>query len=124
MLLRSDIGKEKKNMIRLNYEGCGYYYLKDTTTQDFIGRCEVRNFKDTYEIWNVRVFERFRQQGYATLMLKRIIKKFSDKPLILYVWKTNEIAIHLYEKLGFSIIGEYMQGDAWKMQYMGKHRKG
>lgn len=104
-------------MIRLNYNR-GYYWLKDTITKDIIGRCSVYDKRNFYEIWSVSVDTKFRQQGYATLMLKRIIKKFKDKPLRLYVYKSNDIAIHLYEKLGFKIIGEFDGAtNAWTMEY-------
>ena len=103
-------------MIRLNYDR-GTYWLRDTTTKDTIGRCMVWDKKDFYEIWSVRIAEEFQRQGFATLMLKRIIKKFKNKPLRLYVYKSNNIAIHLYEKLGFKIIGEYEKvPSAWIMQ--------
>ena len=106
-------------MIRLNAEGNGFYQLKDTTTKSFLGGCEVWNRIDFYEIWNVRIFEEFQRNGYATTMLKRVIKKHKDKPIRLYVFKSNTIAIHLYEKLGFKIIGEYKgrRDPAWTMEY-------
>ena len=51
-------------------------------------------------------------------MLKRLINKYKNKtePLVLFVYKENEIAIRLYEKLGFKIIEEY-NPVAWTMQY-------
>ena len=55
-------------------------------------------------------------------MLREFIEQFDfSKPLILYVRKENEIAIHLYEKVGFKITGDYPYGDyAYKMEYCGK----
>ena len=108
-------------MIRLNNNGYGYYHLKDTDTQSYLGRCIVYDKRNFYEIWGVVIYDRFRKQGYATLMLKRIIKKFADKPLRLYVYKDNNIAIRLYEKLGFKIIEEYApyndgNYNAWTME--------
>lgn len=109
-------------MIRLNYNMYdGYYWLKDTVTKDIIGRCTVYEKKDFFEIWGVRILEDFQRQGFTTLMLKRIIKKFKDKPIRLYVYKDNDVAIHLYEKLGFKIIEEYDpygngNYSAWTMQ--------
>lgn len=120
-------------MIRLNSYSYGCrknYELKDTTTKDYIGRCcVIENVilgkgKCVNEIWNVRILEPFQRKGYATLMLKRIISKYKKEaePLVLYVYKDNEIAIHLYEKMGFKIIGEYdnRRSDAWAMQYTKK----
>ena len=73
---------------------------------------------DFYEIWSVTTFEGFKRQGYATTMLKRIIKKLKDRPIRLYVYKDNKVAIHLYENLGFKIIEEFYGGyyPAWTME--------
>lgn len=98
------------------------YHLTDTKTKDFLGRCQVSpgwyHGEKVNEIWNVRIFDEFRRKGYATLMLSRIIKKYKRDvlPLVLYVAKDNDIAMHLYKKLGFEIIGEY-GSNAWAMQY-------
>ena len=111
-------------MIRLcnvSWSDCRYH-LMDTETKDLLGRCEVipgwYQGTKANEIWSVKIFEEFQRKGYATLMLKRIIKKYKGNvtPLRLYVYKDNDIAIHLYKKLGFEIIGEY-GSNAWAMQY-------
>ena len=113
-------------MIRLinNYND---YVLVDTDTKEELAKCLVLggyciNIRDCVNvIWNVYVAEEFRRQGFATIMLQRIIKKYKDsRPLILYVYKDNVAAISLYEKLGFEIIGEYDgKENAWTMQYVG-----
>lgn len=105
-------------MVRLYCESGGYYWLKDTETKDYLARCQVTGRRDILEIWSVHVFEEFRRMGYATMMLKRVINKYlnDSRPLRLYVYKDNTVAIHLYEKLGFEIIGEY-GSNAWTMQY-------
>lgn len=76
---------------------------------------------DRFEIWKLKTREHNRRKGYAEMMLREFIEQFDfNKPLILYVYKTNKIAIHLYEKVGFKIIGDYPHGDyAYKMQYQG-----
>lgn len=115
-------------MIRLNPHADWnrtHYQLIDTETRDYIGRCMIKygtyNGNRVLELWSVLIFDKFQKQGYGTLMLKRIIKKYkkNELPLVLYVYKTNKIAIHLYEKLGFQIIGEYTEAydPAWAMQY-------
>ena len=86
------------------------YRLVDTTRQNLIGRCCIKNNKITNcnEIWSLMIATQFRRKGYATLMLKRIIAKYKSMrlPLVLYVYKDNDIAIKLYEKLGFKITQE------------------
>ena len=109
-------------MIRLsNSRGC-QYELKDTVSKAILGGCKVHTSYNKLEIWCVNINEEFRRKGYATLMLQRIIRKFrkDERPLLLYVLKDNSIAIHLYKKLGFEIIGEFgFSGYAWSMQYKG-----
>ena len=67
------------------------------------------------------IYHEFQHKGFGTLMLKRIIRKYrnDNKPLVLYVYKDNKIAISFYEKLGFKIVGEYHY-NAWEMQYKPK----
>lgn len=110
-------------MIRLCNMYGDRYGLKDTETQKYLCECEVWSRINRIEIWCVKTFEEFQRKGYATIMLQRVIKKYRscEKPLLLYVYKDNHIAIHLYEKLGFEIIGEYDGAvDAWTMQYKPK----
>jgi len=75
---------------------------------------------DKFEIWSLGVMERYRRKGYATQMLTEFLSQFkSDKPLALYVVKANEPAIRLYEKVGFSIVGDYEKypSFAYEMQF-------
>ena len=56
--------------------------------------------------------------------MKDLIQEYKEqmnhKPLVLYVHCINEIAIHLYEKCGFVIVGDYLsKGYAYEMQYKG-----
>ena len=108
-------------MIRLSSIDGRYYYLKDTVTKQILGRCQIiyaiNGEKGAFnEIWSVHINPEFRQKGYGTIMLQRIIKKYKreTEPLVLYVYKNNNIAIHLYEKLGFKITGEY-NSNVWTM---------
>lgn len=77
---------------------------------------------DNFTIWCLGTTPRYRNKGNAKQMLREFIEQFDfSKPLILYVRKENEIAIRLYEKVGFKIVGDYPYGDyAYKMQYCGK----
>lgn len=99
-----------------------FVYKRKPTNQIYSGSFDLIQHKDRYVIWSLSVDPRYRRRGHATRMLTEFIEQFAfDKPLFLYVYKTNEIAIRLYEKVGFVIVGEYgWSGDAWVMQYKGK----
>jgi ribosomal protein S18 acetylase RimI-like enzyme len=51
-------------------------------------------------------------------MLREAIELAGDKALMLYVHKDNEIALHVYEKAGFQLVGE-LGTLAWAMAYSG-----
>lgn len=97
----------KKLYVSDKSKGTTDYSFVETETGERIGRCSMYKYHNRYELWNVRIFPGFKQQGYGTKMLKEIIRRYKrfikDKPLILYVYKTNNVAIHLYESLGFKI---------------------
>ena len=87
----------------------------------YYGGFELAELNDRFEIWCLSILEKHRNQGHATQMLTEFLAQFKfEKPLYLYVYKTNEIAIRLYKKVGFAIIGDYKYGDyAYTMQYVG-----
>ena len=85
-----------------------------------IGKFDLHTCDDRYEIWSLGIIGEHRRKGYATQMLTEFIQQFQhDKPLVLYVYKTNEAAINLYKKVGFEIVGEWShQPNAYIMQYV------
>ena len=85
----------------------------------YTAKFDLVEHDDKFEIWSLGVVERYRRKGYATQMMMEFLSQFkADKPLALYVVKTNEPAIRLYEKVGFSIVGEYRYGSyAYEMQF-------
>ena len=95
-------------------------YKRNPQGKTYTGRFTLRDCDDRLEIWDLGVVARYRNKGYGTQMLTEFLSQFnSDKPLFLYVYKTNEIAIHLYEKVGFKIVGHCdFSSLAHKMQYM------
>lgn len=100
-----------------------YFGYKHTPESELIGRFDVREKDKKFEIWNLTISKSFQNQGHGTQMLKEFLAEFKfDKPLVLYVLRNNAIAIHLYEKMGFVIVGDY--GDhAYEMKYMGGNSK-
>jgi len=89
------------------YKGCNticnaYFFEKDKE----IGKIHIRIENNTIDLWNFEIVEEYRNCGYGTKVLKKIIRKFNYRPLWLYVFKYNYLAIHLYKKMGFKVIGE------------------
>lgn len=85
-----------------------------------VGRFRLKILADRYEIWSFGIMGEYRRKGCATQMLREFLEQFQhDKPLVLYVYKTNKVAIHLYENVGFAIVGRCdFEKDAYKMQYV------
>lgn len=96
-------------------------YKRNVKGKNYLGEFDVREEDDRFEIWSLKIFERYQRKGYATKMLTEFLSQFkSSKPIVLYVYKINEVAIHLYEKVGFKIIGECsFEPRAYTMQYKG-----
>ncbi len=107
-------------MIELQYD-LGYektYQFRPNNRCRIYGKFDLIERKDKYEIWSLGIFGDYRNKGYGTQMLTEFLQQFnSSKPLFLYVYKTNEIAIKLYKKVGFAIVGDYGP-NAYAMQYM------
>lgn len=63
-------------------------------------------------VWLDRFFidERYQGKGYAKpvlkLLIQRIIDEYGYDKLYLSVYETNEVAIRIYESLGFEFNGE------------------
>jgi ribosomal protein S18 acetylase RimI-like enzyme len=87
-----------------NYEGL-YFLYKD---RKVIGQFEF--FSEDNSLWSVRIDDNFRGKGYGFIFLNeflKYIKKNTEiKEIKLNVYKDNKVAINLYKKLGFEIIGE------------------
>lgn len=107
-------------MIEVAYDvGCRKsYQFKPNNSCRVYGKFELIEKPDKYEIWALGIFGGYRNKGYGTQMLTEFLQQFkADKPLFLYVYKTNEIALRLYKNVGFAIVGDY-SSSAYAMQYM------
>lgn len=104
--LQHDIGNVKTYQFRPNKK-CRIY-----------GKFDLIEKQGRYEIWALGIFGDYRSKGYGTQMLTEFLQQFNNnKPLFLYVYKTNEIAIRLYKKVGFDIVGNKDDG-IYTMQYI------
>lgn len=95
-------------------------YKSNKLNKTYAGSFDLVDHDDYCVICSLKVYPRYRNKGYATRMLTEFLQQFnSNKPLYLYVYKTNEIAIRLYKKVGFVIVGEWEYNRAvYKMQYV------
>lgn len=94
-------------------------YFQSETDKTIASSFELWECKDTFEIWCLGTLTSYMRKGCATKMLCEFLAQFDfSKPLRLYVLKRNKIAIHLYEKVGFKIIGDKPDDcNAYMMQY-------
>lgn len=96
-------------------------YKQNANEQRYLGQFTLKETDDKFEIWSLGVVGEYRRKGYATRMLTEFLSRFkSEKPLVLYVYKSHKVAIHLYEKVGFAIVGERnSDSDIYIMQWKG-----
>lgn len=109
----------------VNTTGCHYLWFDDNgNNQKAIGSFDlfVRNKDENVrmELWSFGIIGKAnRGRGYGQKMLREAMSLADGKPIRLYVHKSNDVAIHVYQKAGFHIIGKYMGDEAWVMQYDG-----
>lgn len=96
-----------------------FEYKQNASDKDWQGKFNLVEKDNKFEIWALGVPLKYRRKGYATQMLLEFISQFNfSKPLSLYVLKGNKIAIHLYQKVGFVIVGDYERDKcAYEMQF-------
>lgn len=99
-----------------------FQYKKNASDKECLGMFQLVEKDDKFEIWALGIQSKYRRKGYATQMLLEFISQFNfNKPLSLYVLKGNQIAIRLYEKVGFVIIGDYERNkDAYEMRFQSR----
>ena len=102
-----------------------YLWKCDEREKDFMGSFYLKELSRNMfskvpvaELWCFGIYGQHRGQGYGQKMLREAIELAGDKTLMLYVHKDNEIAIHVYEKAGFKIVGE-LGTMVWAMVYSG-----
>ncbi|MEM0160836.1 MAG: GNAT family N-acetyltransferase [Thermoplasmata archaeon] len=91
-----------------------------------VGLCDVYSKRPNSELSHIgslgiTVKKEYRHMGIGTLLMKKAIKLSKRKfdVLILDVFETNDIAIHLYEKLGFKKYAYLPRGIKRKGEYIG-----
>ncbi|MGC8497500.1 MAG: GNAT family N-acetyltransferase [Thermoplasmata archaeon] len=91
-----------------------------------VGLCDVYSKRPNSEVSHIgtlgiSVKKEYRHMGIGTLLMKKAIKLSKGKfdVLVLDVFDTNSIAIHLYEKLGFKKYAYLSRGIKRKGEYIG-----
>lgn len=102
-------------------QSCHYvWYDENNPTAKPIGSFDmfVRKGGDKmHELWSFGIREaENRGKGYGQRMLSEALALADGYPIRLYVHKSNDVAIHIYQKAGFRIIGKFMGDEAWTMQ--------
>ena len=80
-------------------------YIKDNKIVGFINYYDIY---DRVEIANFNVLEQYQNMGIGNKLIKRVIELSTNKENItLEVRSDNIKAIHIYEKYGFTKIGDF-----------------
>lgn len=85
-----------------------YFVIKNKENK-ILGFAGIKIILDEAEIMNIVTKKDYRNQGIGNLLLDKIILEVKNKgirKINLEVNENNTIAIHLYEKFGFSKDGE------------------
>lgn len=61
--------------------------------------------EDIYEIGNICIIPEYQNRGIGTAILKEVLAQNIDKDISLQYFKSNPVG-KLYERLGFTLIGE------------------
>lgn len=73
-----------------------------------IGTLCIEDRESGHVIWNVKVHEEYRGKGFAVRMMRHALKLRKGK-FKLWVGKDNEVARHVYEKVGFKVEFDHPQ---------------
>ena len=90
------------DMITHSDEACVYGYFNNDRL-DAIIKAEEND--DSYELSFFFVNRAIQLRGIGQLIFQYVLNKFKNKKLILYVYKDNNPAIHIYQKYGFKNVG-------------------
>ena len=77
------------------------YFNKDKLD----GLIRIEEYDDFYEISFFCVKKDLQDRGIGQYLFDNVLRRFRDKKLLLYVYQDNDLAIHIYKKHGFKIIG-------------------
>lgn len=87
-----------ERFMKENSKNIELIYLKDELVGFYNGKDKDNN---TFEIGNICVKPEYQNKGIGTAVLKEILFEHKEQNIKLQVFKINENAIKLYEKMGF-----------------------
>ncbi len=108
---------DKEAFLQMQYQAQRQGYLKQFQTADWqlvlldklpIGRLIVDRRPQEVGLMDISLLTQYRNQGIGTVFIRQVMAEAVEKglPMRLYVSKINEKAFRLYERLGFTVIGE------------------
>jgi ribosomal protein S18 acetylase RimI-like enzyme len=108
---------DKETFLQMQYQAQRQGYLKQFPTADWqivllddvpIGRLIVDRRPQEVGLMDIALLLPYRRQGIGTRFIKQVMAEATAKqmPVRLYVSKINEGAFRLYQRLGFTTIGE------------------
>ncbi len=108
---------EKEAFMQMQYQAQRQGYLKQFPTADWqiilldgapIGRLIVDRRPQEVGLMDIALLPPYRNRGIGAKFIRKVMAEAADKalPVRLFVSKINEGAFRLYERLGFTTIGE------------------
>lgn len=97
-----EFDKWSENSIFSEIDNDDFLVLK--INDDIIGYIIAYKEYEDYYISKVVIAKEYRNKGFATILLNKFIEKINTR-ITLEVRESNEIAINLYKKFNFNIVG-------------------
>lgn len=83
-------------------------YTLYNSSKDEVCHCNLEMEASFVNLWGVYTMPKMRNKGYATLLINKALchhfENDAKKPVILHVSSLNAPAVHIYEKIGFTVI--------------------
>ena len=88
--------------------GVAYFFLARDETRQIVGFCSFWHVADELHFNNLAVLPVWRRRGVASAILWRVLAKGAElgaTRAILEVRRSNQVALALYERFGFTVAG-------------------
>lgn len=80
-----------------------YYVARE---EEIAGYCGFWKVSDEAQVTNIAVLPKYRKKGIASKLIEKMLNECSEmKQIVLEVRQSNDAAIRLYEKYGFTKVG-------------------